>query len=1048
MSADLRPSDLSNLIGLVDLSTFKNLDGSIKKNTSFIKKLKTNLTSEYLPALSKELLSLKLEKYLSEIVAALSEARLKTSSDIWAAVEISSLLHQRFADLSTPLVSAIVKQLGPPPTPASLNALTPETREKDEATRLGKQRIALRLLGELVVVGIVKPVSNGKEALIVTVLKELFATDKEHLNLPLAVAFVKFLGEYFLGKSLKKSRDRSGSISSTSGKPAVDSPLVTKEVQDSVRAILLEYFTAVQRRLVRDQKRVRQIDNSNNEHFIARGEINEERQERYEKALKSYEKLLESTQVLADYLDQEMPDLPEDTEATKIGIGVLEGSKDVAEKDPNSGPWEDDDAKAFYEHIIDLRNLVPAIFLGEKKEKEEEPAADDSELDKIRPISPLKDSTEDLEADADGAAPAALSSHIALQNLLTRLPSALNRDTVDQIAVEFAFLNSKGARKKLARVLLSVDRRRLDLLPYYARLIATLNPYMPDLGAAILETSFHGHQKRKEQVFIEDKIKNIRFIGELTKFKVTPNHVVYHCLKVLLENFKFHNVELACSLLESCGRFLYKSPSTHARTANYLDFLMRNKNIKHIDNRQALMIDNTYYQCNPPDRPAISVKERPPLESYMRKLIYTDLSRKSLDKVLKQLRKIDWESSATRRVLAKLFSKIWKVKFSHLELMAYLVAELARYHPDFGITVVDNALEEVRIGLELNIFKWNQRRIATVKFLGELYNYRMVESGVIFDTLYLLVNFGHEGNMPRPLVSSPIDAAHDFFRVRLCCTLLDTCGHYIDRGSQALRMEEFLVYFQMYIYTKVRPPMDIEFVISETFELLRPNMAVLSCYEEAVEEVNRLVMQRAGSNGAAGASALGASGGNAAGSDEEDDDDGGDSDDEEGGDGARGGGSGENDDPVDAEVEGVMLVDADDDAVVVHMDESYDAEADEDFEREFARTMAESLESRKFERKPAVFDVPIPSLKGVKGSDAPERDLEDGVAFTLLTKKGNKQQAKVMALPADSTFVLSTRIKQEAEQEEKLQLKQLVLNYELNYEERERLEGGYYGSGN
>lgn len=42
-----------------------------------------------------------------------------------------------------------------------------------------------------------------------------------------------------------------------------------------------------------------------------------------------------------------------------------------------------------------------------------------------------------------------------------------------------------------------------------------------------------------------------------------------------------------------------------------------------------------------------------------------------------------------------------------------------------------------------NIFKYNQQRIATVKYLGELYTYRMVDARVVLDTLWLLVTFGH-----------------------------------------------------------------------------------------------------------------------------------------------------------------------------------------------------------------------------------------------------------------------------------------------------------------
>ena len=57
--------------------------------------------------------------------------------------------------------------------------------------------------------------------------------------------------------------------------------------------------------------------------------------------------------------------------------------------------------------------------------------------------------------------------------------------------------------------------------------------------------------------------------------------------------------------------------------------------------------------------------------------------------------------------------------------------------------VIDNLLECITLGLEQNDFKYNQRRLAEVKYLGELYNYKMVDSPAIFDTLFRIVTFGH-----------------------------------------------------------------------------------------------------------------------------------------------------------------------------------------------------------------------------------------------------------------------------------------------------------------
>jgi len=39
---------------------------------------------------------------------------------------------------------------------------------------------------------------------------------------------------------------------------------------------------------------------------------------------------------------------------------------------------------------------------------------------------------------------------------------------------------------------------------------------------------------------------------------------------MLLFDFTHHNIEMACALLETCGRFLYRSLDSHHRTRVYL----------------------------------------------------------------------------------------------------------------------------------------------------------------------------------------------------------------------------------------------------------------------------------------------------------------------------------------------------------------------------------------------------------------------------------------------------------------------------------------------
>ena len=131
------------------------------------------------------------------------------------------------------------------------------------------------------------------------------------------------------------------------------------------------------------------------------------------------------------------------------------------------------------------------------------------------------------------------------------------------------------------------------------------------------------------------------------------------------------------------------------------------------------------------------------MEQFIRHLIYDVLSKKTIDKVLRLLRKLHWDDPEVVRTLHKVFTKAWKVKYSNISLLAMLAYDLVRYHPDFTVAVVDQVLENIRLGLESNAYKANQQRVATVKYLGELYIYRLISSSIIFDTLWTIATFGH-----------------------------------------------------------------------------------------------------------------------------------------------------------------------------------------------------------------------------------------------------------------------------------------------------------------
>ncbi|KAF3580960.1 hypothetical protein DY000_02035615 [Brassica cretica] len=112
--------------------------------------------------------------------------------------------------------------------------------------------------------------------------------------------------------------------------------------------------------------------------------------------------------------------------------------------------------------------------------------------------------------------------------------------------------------------------------------------------------------------------------------------------------------------------------------------------LTNLDPRQSTLVENAYYLCKLPERSARISNVRPPLH---------------------------------------------QGEYGQIHLIASLTSGLSRHHEEFAVAIVDEVLEEIRVGLELNDYGAQLKRLAYLRFLGELYNYEHVDSSVIFETL-------------------------------------------------------------------------------------------------------------------------------------------------------------------------------------------------------------------------------------------------------------------------------------------------------------------------
>ncbi|RKP17864.1 ARM repeat-containing protein, partial [Rozella allomycis CSF55] len=882
----------------IEQSVIDKLDASLKRNTGFIKKCKSIQEDNRL-LLVQEFQQLKLSKYLSEVSSAIFENKFKNSQDVLAAAHIITLMHHRYKEFYAMIREGFLKVFS----------------SFGDSTMIVKQRSFLRLFAELVIIGTEK---NTKSLL--QLLKKMTTNDeKEFLYLTTIVTFVKHYGNEVL--------------------PCVEK--IESCLSDETRAEIFncvnQYFDKVCACLVSSQKALFKMERYNNDFIHTKGELTEKMKANHEELVKKVDKLQTNGQILAEGLKRELPVVKEAEEQSKVVPIISENQPLKEQKEDLDSIFEDEDARIFYEKLLDLKLAVPSSLLGQSEE----------------------------EINSDEMKPETTS----IDEFIEKLPSLVNRDLIDQAAVNFCYLNSKSNRSKLVKAIINVPRTRLDLLPYYSRLIATLNPYFPEIGQEIityLDDTSRGIMRKNHPNILETKIKIVRFQGELIKFKILPTYAAFNDLKYLLDDFVGINVDVVANLIEVCGRYLCLKQETSEKFNSLLDIMMKKKQSGHFDNRQTMLIDNSFFLCHPPERNVYKLKEKDPLQLYLFKLFYHDLSESTASSVLKKLLMFPPEYY---NQIKKKFLKIWKFKYSNIEALASLAAGFAQHYTDFGVWLIDAFFEQIIMDLESNNFKNNQKRVACMKYLGELYNYQLIDAEVILTCLSFVICFGHQNGLPVKDSLCQFESPNDLFRIRLCCTLLQTCGIYLEGPGIRKKLDAFLIFLQYYCFTKSQISMDVEFLLQDVLQEIRPNSKLISSHEEAIQAL--ISLQSSNNNSPRQSIAF------------------------------------QKSEPSPSN------------PLKHKKDDESEEENEEDFEKLFSQMMNDSSDKR--DRK-SQFDAPVPRVKASKDSS------NGNLSFSLMTKKGTRQQTRKILVPMDSSLAKEAIKHQEKERKEQMEMKKLVLN--------------------
>uniref|UniRef100_A0A1B6L3E4 MIF4G domain-containing protein n=1 Tax=Graphocephala atropunctata TaxID=36148 RepID=A0A1B6L3E4_9HEMI len=508
----------------------------------------------------------------------------------------------------------------------------------------------------------------------------------------------------------------------------------------------------------------------------------------------------------------------------------------------------------------------------------------------------------------------------------------------------------------------------------------------------------------KDQVNIESKKKTVKFVGELVNFGVYAKKEVLRVLKLLLYDFTHHNIEMVCSLLETCGCVLYAASDTHLSTKYYLEQMMRLKTMMALDSRYVTLIENAYYHILPPENTVIQPPvQLTPLQLFISKMIYNDLMEPSLEmKVLNGLRCLDWDSKETAAYAVLCLTRAFNVSYSRIQALARVVSKLTDYQEEAVCCVVDGVLEDIRLGMEVNKALMNQRRVAMIKYLGELYNYRLLDTSDILRVLYSLLSFEVVVNQAQVF---SVDPPTSVIRLHLILLLLNTCLFPLSNPDTLKKLKYFCTYFQHYywmkrsspLWSEDRPfPKDLVYRFEDVVLYISSDFTLAKSLEEAsdsVANINMKLFSEVAQNNPDCVKMLQTV--------IEENESSTDTSEEEN---------------EDMNSEDMAKLKSDQRSTQKKKDES-----DDEFQQELNQIISESLKTSDINKPKTKTEIPLPlGYKKVIADGEPQ--------FVLLSKKGNKQVYKPLKLPPDHEFFAGLKSGEEAIRKENAKYKRLTLD--------------------
>lgn len=578
----------------------------------------------------------------------------------------------------------------------------------------------------------------------------------------------------------------------------------------------------------------------NHDLIMEKGEVDEENNSKLNELVEKFHQYDNTIAMMKDYLNLQLPRMGEKIEKKNIpgtkGKVEVKLSKEALEK-----IYEDDEDRKLYQDLADLTQAYQ-----QSKIKEKDPSSSttrDTVLEKT-PNSEIKIvETAGKNVNSTGTDDAKMN----YKKLQDMLKDCISTEKADEISAKFFQINVKKARKHLTNDLIDYKIDYHLVAPFFCRILANISNFcndMPDMIMEKIKIDFDKHKanpRRSEDVIFDARIRNIKFLTELTKFRVIKPNFTQNIFKQCIEEFKDNDIEIIINILEGCGRFLSKHDETSERFNYLIEKLQKKRDAKMMSDALDLQLQSVIKYSQ-----TIILKEEKAEDSNNRIPILIRYIDFLLDKLEADSHKMVSFSNEFLKLPLKSEGKIFITRVLHYvkfgradvqDVLADVTKVIKIHYPSVFNGMLDLLSEEIFEALNRKMFEERQHQVTMMKFFTELFQKDLFSSETFWQMLYFLISYDHVNNN---LYANPNDSPDSSFRIILSCTVLET---YSGRRSKdvnsksfidPLDMKRFMVIFQIYIQKKNYLETLLESNLQELFEKQCPKLKIFKTKEEFV----------------------------------------------------------------------------------------------------------------------------------------------------------------------------------------------------------------------